>query len=239
MPAEDVVVEGSFSINKYMVTYNVDGAYYATDSVEYGATIVPVEVPAKEGHTFSWSDLLSTMPARDLVVNGVYTANTYSVIYKVDGVEYKRVSVVYGTTITLEADPTKEGHTFSGWSSVPATMPAEDVVIEGSFTVNVYAVIYFVDDELYATDSVAYREKIVLRESPTKEGFVFSGWSEVPETMPASNVEVIGAFILVDAIDDVHVSDKKKVKKVIKDDKIYIILPDGTKYSITGQIVND
>ena len=40
-------------------------------------------------------------------------------------------------------------------------------------------------------------------------------------------------------IDDVHASDKKKVRKVIIDDKIYIILPDGTKYSIAGQIVSD
>ena len=148
--------------------------------------------------------------------------------------------ILYQSTVTLP-EPTKEGHTFSGWSSVPITMPAEDVVIEGSFTVNVYAVIYFVDDELYATDSVAYGEKIVLLESPIKDGFVFSGWSEVPETMPASNVEVRGVFVLDDItiIDDVHASDKKKVRKVIIDDKIYIILPDGTKYSIAGQIVSD
>ena len=30
--------------------------------------------------------------------------------------------------------PVKEGYTFSGWSEVPATMPAEDIVVEGSFT---------------------------------------------------------------------------------------------------------
>ena len=239
MPAEDVLVEGSFIINKYMVTYNVDGVYYATDSIEYEAEIVPIEVPAKEGHTFSWTDLPSTMPAHDIVVNGAYTANSYYLIYKVDGVEYKRISVVYGTTITLEVEPEKEGYTFSGWSEVPTTMPAEDVVVEGNFIANVYELIYFVDDELFATDSVTYGEKIVLREEPIKNGHVFSGWSEVPETMPAHNVEVTGIFILTVAIDDVNISDMKKVKKVLIDDKIYIILPDGTKYSITGQIVRD
>ena len=30
--------------------------------------------------------------------------------------------------------PTKEGYTFSGWSNIPKTMPANDVTITGSFT---------------------------------------------------------------------------------------------------------
>ena len=32
--------------------------------------------------------------------------------------------------------PTKEGHTFSGWNETPATMPAEDIVIQGRYIVD-------------------------------------------------------------------------------------------------------
>ena len=31
--------------------------------------------------------------------------------------------------------------------------------------------------------------------APTKEGFTFSGWSEIPETMPDHDVTITGTFI--------------------------------------------
>ena len=42
----------------------------------------------------------------------------------------------YGEAITPLADPVREGYTFNGWDNVPATMPAHDVVVKGSFTLN-------------------------------------------------------------------------------------------------------
>ena len=67
--------------------------------------------------------------------------------YTVDGEEYKTYEVEYGATITPEAAPTKEGYTFSGWSEVPKTMPAKDVTVTGTFTVNKYKLTYMVDGE--------------------------------------------------------------------------------------------
>ena len=58
----------------------------------------------------------------------------YKLTYKVDGEVYKTYDLLEGTAITPEAEPTKEGYDFSGWSTIPATMPAEDVTITGSFT---------------------------------------------------------------------------------------------------------
>ena len=43
-------------------------------------------------------------------------------------------SVDYGATITLPEAPEKEGYSFDGWSEIPETMPASDVVIYGTFT---------------------------------------------------------------------------------------------------------
>ena len=195
MPANDIVIEGSFSINSYTITYKVDGEVYETMTVEYGATIEPIEAPTKEGHTFSgWSEIPRTMPAKTVIVNGSFTPNSYTVTFKVDGAEYKVLSVVYGTAIpTIEA-PTKEGHTFSGWSEIPETMPANDVVVEGTFSVNSYTLTYKVDGEIYATDSIKYGATIEPIAEPTKEGHTFSGWSEIPETMPANDVVIEGSF---------------------------------------------
>ena len=60
----------------------------------------------------------------------------YNLVYYVDGEEYKKYVVEQGTTITPETAPYKEGYTFSGWSEIPATMPAHDVTVTGTFTLN-------------------------------------------------------------------------------------------------------
>ena len=195
MPANDVVVEGSFSINNYNITYKVDGKIYATDSIKYGATITPITEPTKEGHTFSgWSDIPATMPAKDVVIEGNFTVNSYLLTYKMDGKIYATDSIKSGATIEQIEAPTKEGHTFSGWSDIPTTMPANDVVIEGTFSINSYTLTYKVDGEIYATDSIKYGATIELIEAPTKEGHTFSGWSEIPATMPANDVVIEGSF---------------------------------------------
>ena len=69
----------------------------------------------------------------DINVVGVFKINKYKLTYTVDGKEYKSSEVEYGATITPETEPEKEGYTFSGWSEIPETMPAHDVVITGTF----------------------------------------------------------------------------------------------------------
>ncbi|MBR5748425.1 MAG: leucine-rich repeat protein [Prevotella sp.] len=195
MPNHDVTVTGSFTINKYKLTYMVDGVEYKSYQIEYGASITPEAAPTKTGYTFSgWSNIPSTMPANDVTVTGTFTINKYKLIYKVDGVEYKTYDVEYGKSITPEPAPTKEGYTFSGWSYIPSTMPAENVTVTGSFTVNKYKLIYKVDGEVYKTYEIEYGATITPEAEPTKEGYSFSGWSEIPSTMPARDVTVTGTF---------------------------------------------
>ena len=196
MPANDVEVTGSFTVNSYTLTYIVDGNAYKTLTVDYGTAITPEAEPTKEGYTFSgWSEIPATMPAHDVEVTGSFIVNSYTLTYIVDGNAYKTLTVDYGTAITPEAEPTKEGYTFSGWSEIPATMPANDVEVTGSFTVNSYTLTYIVDGNAYKTLTVDYGTAITPEAEPTKEGYTFSGWSEIPATMPAHDVEVTGSFI--------------------------------------------
>ncbi len=195
MPAHDVVVTGSFTINSYTLTYKVDGNVYTTFSVEYGTTLTPIAEPMKEGYTFSgWNGLPDTMPAGDVVVTGTFTAKSYTLTYKVDGNDYKTFSVDCGTAITPEAEPTKEGYTFSGWSEIPETMPAEDVTVTGTFTINQYLLTYILDDEEYKSYPIDYNTALTPEPVPTKKGMTFSGWGEMPETMPAHDVTLTGAY---------------------------------------------
>ena len=123
------------------------------------------------------------------------SVNYYSVTYIVDGEVVATDSIAYGSEIKLIDEPSKEGYTFSGWSETPATMPAEDITISGTFALNYYSVTYIVDGEVVATDSVAYGAEIKLIDAPEKEGYTFSGWSEAPETMPAEDIIITGSFI--------------------------------------------
>ena len=188
----------TFDINilyKYKLTYIVDNEEYKTDSVAETMPLTPEVEPTKKGYTFSgWSEIPNTMPARDVVITGIFTINKYLLTYMVDDKVYKTDSIAETTPLTLEAEPTKEGYTFSGWSELPDSMPDHDVVITGSFIVNNYTLTYKVDDEEYKTTTVAYGTMLIAEEYPTKEGYTFSGWSEIPDSMPAHDVEVVGSF---------------------------------------------
>ena len=85
MPEHDTDVVGHYTINSYQLTYMVDGEIYTTASLEYGTRISPVEAPVKEGYEFvGWDVLPSTMPAKDVVVHGVYKEIVTEVIIKVN-----------------------------------------------------------------------------------------------------------------------------------------------------------
>ncbi|WP_289764210.1 InlB B-repeat-containing protein, partial [uncultured Duncaniella sp.] len=213
MPASDVTVTGSFSTNSYTLTYVVDGEVYKTFQFAFGEKLTAEVAPEKEGHTFSgWEGLPETMPASDVTVTGKFIVNTYNLIYMVDGEEYKRFEIAYGEKLTAEAAPEKEGHTFSGWEGLPETMPASDVTVTGTFTVNTYTLIYMLDGETYKSVQIEYGSKVNPEAAPEKEGHTFSGWEGLPETMPASDITVngkyaINSYVLTYMVDDeVYVS---------------------------------
>ena len=208
MPAKDVTVTGSFTINKYTLTYQVDGETYKTSEVEYGTSITAEAEPTKEGYSFSgWSLIPTTMPAKDVIITGSFTKGQYKLVYMVDGQTYKTISFDYGAAITPEVAPEREGYTFSGWSEIPAAMPSKDVTVTGSFTINKYTLTYQVDGETYKTYEVEYGTDITAEAEPTKEGYIFSGWSWIPDTMPAEDVTITGDFTFIDAIEDVIADD--------------------------------
>ena len=199
MPAHDVTVTGSFTVNKYKLTYTVDGVEYKSYDIDFGSVITPEEAPTREGYTFSgWSEIPEVMPAHDVTVTGTFTINKYKLVYKVDGEVYKSYDVEYGTSIIPEPEPepTQEYYTFSGWSEIPATMPAHDVTVTGTFNINKYRLIYKVDGEVYRSYDIEYGATITPEPTPTKEGYTFSGWSEIPATMPAHDVTVSGTFFI-------------------------------------------
>ena len=181
----------------FTLTYKVDGEVYKKYTMKAGDAITPEPAPTKTGYTFSgWSDIPKVMPAQDITISGTFSINSYKLTYLVDGQQYKQYTVKYGETITPEAAPTKTGYTFSGWSNLPTTMPDHDVTVSGSFTVNSYTLTYMVDGAVYKTFTLNYGTPITPEVAPTKEGYTFSGWSEIPTAMPDHDVTITGSFTI-------------------------------------------
>jgi len=195
MPAHDVTVSGTFSINSYNAVFKIGEDVIETKTVVFGQPVTAPEAPAKEGHTFAgWQNVPETMPAHDVEILGSYTVNQYKLTYTVDGATYKEYSIDYGTSITAEAVPEKEGHTFSGWEGLPETMPAHDVTVSGTFSINSYNAVFKIGEDVIETKTVVFGQPVTAPEAPAKEGHTFAGWQNIPETMPAHDVEILGSY---------------------------------------------
>ncbi|MBR5534977.1 MAG: VWA domain-containing protein, partial [Ruminiclostridium sp.] len=156
MPDHDVIVTGSYTAatdTAYKVEHykqNLDGTDYDladTDNLT-GTTGATATAIAKTytGFTFDESvtgTVKSGAIAADggLVLKLFYTRNTYDIVYKVTGDyfvtdSYKTVNgVKFGAELTqITDDMAKQGYEWSGWTGLPATMPANNVTVTGSYT---------------------------------------------------------------------------------------------------------
>ena len=196
MPAYDVTVYGSFSINTYNAVFKIDGEVVATVPTVFNEPVVAPAAQEKEGHTFAgWQDVPELMPAHDIEIQGSYTVNSYKLVYMVDGAEYKSYDVDYGTALTAEEAPVREGYTFSGWEGLPETMPAHDVTVRGSFTINSYSLSFVIDEEVIEKRTIVFGEATgSAPDAPEREGYTFAGWEEYPTVMPAHDVTVTGTY---------------------------------------------
>ena len=189
----------------YKATFIIDNEIIDEMIIQEGNEITPPTAPEKEGHTFTgWIDLPQVMPSEDIVIYGSYKTNNYKLIYIIDNTVYSTLDVEYGSTIEPIDEPQKEGHSFNGWVGLPNTMPAEDVVVIGTFSVNSYTATFIIDNEVYKTFNVKYGAEIELPSVPEKEGYTFSGWENVPETMPAKDIVIQGRYTVDTAIEEIY-----------------------------------
>ena len=154
----------------YTIKVASGSASSATKTANYGQTITLAATPSEGYQLSSWtikntstsadvtgsvslsssttSPATFTMPAYGVTVIATFGARNYTLTWDWNGGETSSTthtaagSVAYGTTIVYPANGTmsKEGHTFTGWSSTPATMPASNTTITAQWSVNSYNV---------------------------------------------------------------------------------------------------
>ena len=180
------VVTYRYTRNSYFFTTDVDGVTTPV-SYKYGADVTAPTAPTKVGYTFAgWSsDVPATMPASDITVVATWTTNTHTIIYKVDGVEVHRdADVEYGSAVTAYTYTAPRGYEFNGWSEIPATMPDNDLTINGTTTKLTYTIKATLDGGSINNDFDGYEITYQVDTAeftipdPVKTGFTFTGWTE-------------------------------------------------------------
>ena len=203
VPAENKTFTAQWQVNKYKVTFIVDGQVVKEGEVEYGAAIEKPADPQKDTYTFiGWTpEVPATMPATDLTFTAQFAQNPYTMTFVLGNGEADIVKTQEcGSDLTPPADPTREGYTFTGWSpEVPATVPGQDMTFTAQWKVNQYAIIYMVNGQEWARDMVDYGTAITLRQYTPNTDETFSGWTfedgETYTTMPAHDVVVVGTIV--------------------------------------------
>ena len=218
VPAHDVTYTATFIINKYLITFTEGGVVTKSDSLEYGAAVVAPEIQNKDAYV-GWSNLPTTMPAHDVVVEARPNTGLYQIAFVANDSVIQSDELQYGTAITAPADPKKEGYTFTGWSpAVDETVPAHDVTYTAQFRINSYLVTFKSDSTtVIKSDSIAYGTAITAPTAPTKVGYTFTGWSPaVDPTVPAKDVTYTAQY----TINSYLVTFKSDSTAVIKSDSI-------------------
>lgn len=172
--------------NKYSITYKADSNVYKKLDYIIGLSVKVIEKPTKTGYTCTgWTPAVpARMPAEDLTVDAVWQINEYTLTYKVEDTVYQSVKVKYNEKIDSIAAPVKSGYLFNGWAGLPETMPAKDTTVVAQWQRNNFVITF--DTKGGTTISkmtVEFNSIIVAPKDPTKEGYIFDGWSPaIPTT---------------------------------------------------------
>ncbi len=138
------------------------------------------------------SDHNVTWDTWDYTIYYHFSPVEFKVTYKIDGNVHQEKNVKYGKTETLLSNaPDKVGYTFNGWSSTDValsngafTMPAANVTINGSYSVNSNSVAYQYSGftpptatYLPVTGVYTYGTTVWIAATPTAPGYTFNGWT--------------------------------------------------------------
>ena len=190
MPNENIEIIAQYTPRLHNVTVvDQNGEEIATyENVPYGSEVT---LPVQEGYTIVWKEGTNTvMPDSDVTLEVVKTVNQYKLTFVFDGKEIYSEDVDYNSAITIPSldGLNKVGHTFAAWNvTVPEKMPANDLTITATFTVNKHDVTV-VDqngDEVASYEDVPYGTEITL---PVEEGYTIVWKEGTTNVVPDSDV---------------------------------------------------
>ncbi len=159
--------------------------------------------------------------------------------YSIDDGEYLVTSTKVGNgTYQLDFNTDDMAH---GLHTVSCFLVGKDGrlsnAVTGSFYFGYYDLMYVVDNVVVDSSFVEVGTAIEPLAEPTRDGYVFSGWSELPKIMPAHDVTITGKFPC--RIGDVNIDSIVNVTDlVVTGNHILLRNPDNF-YFKAGDVNND
>ena len=205
MPATGITVYARWTANPYNANFYITGESEPYDTVVayYDSTFTAPALPSEEGYSFSaWTpnDFVMNAEGRDYYTTK--TANTYTITFKDrNGNVIQSGNQTFGNALSIPAAPSITGETFSGWSgndgsfiaadATGVTVPAGNITYTATYGQVTYTVTYYVDGVQYGEpQSYTYGANIIPPSYTVPAGKTWSGWQNLPLTMPANNVTV-------------------------------------------------
>ena len=225
-------------ISAYKVVFtDENGAIIEEQMVGHGENATPPQMPNQEGYQFVGWDKSYTNITNDIVIKAIYKPAKYKVIfYDYDYTVLKSDSVLYGNNAIPPKDPIRQGYIFIGWDKDYSNVKSDLNIIAKYEQDIIYYTVTFLDwdgTELHIEQVEEGKDAVGPATNPTREGYIFIGWSK-PITNITSNLTVIALYDEASAVDDVETQDSA-IRKVIENQLLRIILPNGKTYNVMGQ----
>lgn len=175
---------GTYTVHyNYGSVHNVsfvdyDGTVLKLQQVPHGEAATPPDDPVREGYTFNgWSKTFDNV-TDDMTIMAYYTAKTYLVTFlNWNGTTLKTQTVRHGEGATAPSNPTRTGYIFTGWDKTFSNI-TETLTVTAQFEAAIYTVTFKDwDGTILKTETVGYGGSVIAPANPTRENYVFAGWS--------------------------------------------------------------
>ncbi len=140
-------------------------------------------------------------------------------------------SYLANATLHVHASAYKAYKATSPWNKFNKMVTIEGIPISWTLT-------YKVDNDVYKTEEVESGTPIIAMEGPSKEGYTFSYWKDLPDTMPDNDLTVNATYI-ANTYQVTYIIDDE----VFKTDSVQygatIVVPDATEiegYTFDGWV---
>ena len=174
----NLTVNAQYTADTYTVTFkDYDGTVLNTQLVDYRTNAFAPVSPSRTGYTFTgWDTDFSTITG-NTTVTATYSVSTYSVSFKdYDGTVLSTQTVVYGSTASAPANPTRIGYQFNNWDTDFSNVTS-DLTVNATYTINTFTVTFKdYDGTVLNTQTVDYGTTAFAPPNPLRTGYQFNNW---------------------------------------------------------------
>lgn len=259
--SQDTTLVAEYCISKYHLTLTCNEQEGSISGIggeyDYGSSHTFTAIPNTGNYFVQWSDGNTDNPrtitlTQDTTITAIFAAQTFTITFVDDNdTILASQEYGYGSTIVPPTDPIKTNdaqytYTFAGWSPQFVAVTS-DATYKATYTstLNEYTITFMNEDSILSADMWEYGSTpVYIGSTPTKAEderytYTFDAWTPeiVSVVADATYTATFTATEKTEAIE--NLMDKSSMPtKYIDNNNIYILMPNGKKYSIIGDLIN-